>query len=207
MKRALVSTAACVLLLAGCSSDGDDKADMLPPPDGPPPSSVKVDTPELQELKAEAGIEACEPGPGGGALPAVEVACLGGGPTVDLSSLRGPMVINFWQNQCTQCEQEMPILQAFHEDYGDRVAVLGVDSADRFPGTALQQLLERGVTYPQLADPGGDLQDTEEFSRVRGYPYLAFVDESGAIAYEKFGAVQSAEELEGLVEEHLGVSL
>ena len=87
------------------------------------------------------------------------------------------------------------------------MAVLGVDSADRFPGTALEQLLERGVTYPQLADPGGDLQDTETFARVRGYPYLAFVDESGTITYEKFGAVESAEELEGLVEEHLGVRL
>jgi len=183
MRAALATAAACVLLLAGCTAD-DDKADMLPPPDGPPPSSVEVDTPELRELKAEAGIEDCEPGPGGGALPSVEVACLGGGPTVDLSSLRGPMVINFWQNQCVQCEQEMPILQAFHEDYGDRVAVLGVDSADRFPGTALQQLLERGVTYPQLADPGGDLQDTETFARVRGYPYLAFVDERGTITYE-----------------------
>ena len=42
---------------------------MLPPPDGPPPTSVEVDTPELRELKAEAGVEDCEPGPGGGALP------------------------------------------------------------------------------------------------------------------------------------------
>ena len=207
MRRSLLAGVACVLLFAGCSSDDGGKADMLPPPDGPPPSSVDVDTPELRALKAQAGIEDCAPGPGGGALPAVPVACLGGGPSVDLSSLRGPMVINFWQNQCTQCEQEMPILQAFHEEYGDRVGVLGVDSADRFPGTALEQLLDRGVTYPQLADPGGDLQDTDAFAMVRGYPYLAFVDESGDIAYEKFGAVESAEELEGLVEEHLGVSL
>ena len=183
------------------------KADLIPPPDGPPPSSVEVDTPELRELKAEAGLEDCQPGPGGGALPAVQVACLGGGPTVDLSSLRGPMVINIWQSACTQCENEMPILQSFHEIYGDQVPVLGIDSTDVRPGTALQQLAERGVTYPQLADPGGDLQDTDEFARVRGYPYLAFVDESGAIAYEKFGAVESADELESLVEQHLGVSL
>jgi hypothetical protein len=33
------------------------------------------------------------------------------------------------------------------------------------------------------------------------------VDEDGRITYEKFGAVESAEELEGLVEQHLGVSL
>ena len=192
--------------LSSCASD-DDKADMLTYDGGAPPSSVDVDTPELRKLKADAGVEDCVPGPGGGALPAVEVACLGGGPAVDLSSLRGPMVINVWQSACTACEEEMPILQAFHEEYGDQVPVLGVDSADRFPGTALEQLGDRGVTYPQLADPGGDLQDTDTFARVRGYPYLAFVDESGAITYEKFGAVESAEELEGLVEQHLGVSL
>jgi len=210
MRRTRVAAVAGVVLLAGTlSSCGDDdgKADVLPPPDGPPASSVKVDTPELRELKAQAGVEDCEPGPGGGALPAVQVACLGGGPAVDLSSLRGPMMINIWQSACTACEKEMPILQAFHEDHGDRVAVLGIDSTDVFPGTALEQLADRGVTYPQLADPGGDLQDTDTFSMVRAYPYLAFVDEGGEIVYEKFGAVESAEELDSLVEQHLGVSL
>jgi thiol-disulfide isomerase/thioredoxin len=201
-----VCTLTLALVLAGCS--GDDKAPMLYPDDNQPPkSSVQVDTPELRQLKAEAGVEDCVPGPGGGALPAVEVACLGGGPTVDLSSLRGPMVINLWQSACTACEKEMPILQSFHETYGDKVAVLGIDSTDVFPGTALEQLGERGVTYPQLADPGGDLQDTDTFARVRGYPYLAFVDADGSIAYEKFGAVESADELESLVQQHLGVSL
>lgn len=204
--RRMVVVAVCALALAACSDD--DKAPMLFPDDNRPAgSSVEVDTPELRELKAKAGIEDCEPGPGGGALPAVQVACLGGGPTVDLSSLRGPMVINIWQSACTACEQEMPILQAFHETYGDRVPVLGIDSTDVFPGTALEQLDQRGVTYPQLADPGGDLQDTDTFARVRGYPYLAFLDGDGDITYEKFGAVESAAELESLVEEHLGVSL
>ena len=82
MRRALAGLAACVVLLTGCS--GDDTAPMLFPDDNQPrESSVEVDTPELRELKAEAGVEDCEPGPGGGALPAVQVACLGGGPAVD----------------------------------------------------------------------------------------------------------------------------
>ena len=209
MRRPLVAVlcgALCAVALAGCADP--DEAPMLTPDDrAAQGSSVEVDTPELRELKAEAGIEDCQPGPGGGALPAVTVACLGGGPAVDLSSLRGPMLINIWQSACTACEKEMPILQAFHEQYADEVPVLGIDSTDVFPGTALEQLRDRGVTYPQLADPGGDLQDTETFARVRGYPYLGFVDGSGEITYEKFGAVDSAEELQRLVEEHLGVSL
>ena len=207
MRRTLAVAATCVLLLAGCS-DEPEQADMLFPNDNPPhESSVDLDTPELRDLKAAAGIEDCEPGPGGGALPAVTVACLGGGPAVDLSSLRGPMVINLWQVACAACEQEMPILQSFHEEYGAEVAVLGIDSTDVRPGSAIELLDERGVTYPQLADPDGDLQETSVFAKVRGYPHLTFIDADGDVVYEKAGAVQSADELHELVEEHLGVSL
>ena len=49
-------------------------------------------------------------------------------------------MINLWQSACTACEDEMPILQAFHEEYGDQVAVLGIDSTDTRPGEALELL-------------------------------------------------------------------
>ena len=101
----------------------------------------------------------------------------------------------------------MPILQAFHEEYGDRVAVLGHRlgrHASR--GRRWSSWRERGVTYPQLADPGGDLQDTDTFARVRGYPYLAFVDADGRDRLREVRRPSSRPtELEGLVEEHLGV--
>jgi thiol-disulfide isomerase/thioredoxin len=207
VRRLALGAVLGVLVLTGCSGD-DGGADMLSPGDDQPrESSVAVDTPELRALKAEAGIDDCAPGPGGGSLPAVTVACLGGGTPVDLSTLRGPLVINLWQSTCKPCEQEMPILQAFHEQYGERVAVLGIDSTDVRPGTALELLGQRGVTYPQLADPDGDLQETSVFAKVRAYPHLTLVDADGEVAYEKAGAVLSAEELEALVEEHLGVDL
>lgn len=206
MRPALVAVL-CALVLAGCSDDRE-KADLLLPNDNQPlETSVDVDTPELQELKKNAGIEDCVPGPGGGALPAVTLACLGGGTAVDVSTLRGPMVINLWQSACTACEEEMPILQAFHEEYGDQVAVLGIDSTDTKPGSAFELLTLTGVTYPQLADPDGDLQETPVFAKVRGYPHLTFIDADGEVVYERAGAVQSADELHELVETHLGVDL
>jgi thiol-disulfide isomerase/thioredoxin len=204
VRRPLVA-AACLLVLSACSDD--PPADVLPAPDAPPRTSVDVDSPDLRDLKAAAGIEDCAPGPGDGALPDVTLACLGGGTPVDLASLRGPLVINLWQSACVACEHEMPILQAFHEQYGDQVAVLGIDSTDVRPGTALEQLGERGVTYPQLADPDGDLQETPVFAKVRGYPHLTFVDADGEVVYEQAGAVRSSDELRDLVEDHLGVSL
>lgn len=199
LKRALVVLAS-VLLVAGCSDDPD----FVP---GPGPSKVDVDTPELRELKTEVGLEPCRPGPGGGALPAVTLPCLGGGKSVDLSTLRGPLVLSLWQAGCEPCEKEMPALQAFHEQYGDAVPVLGVDFADTYPGSALEEAGQRGVTYPSLADPGGDLMDTDEFAKIRGMPTMYFVDADGRIAYVRPGGVDSADEVADLVREHLGVNL
>ena len=200
MKRLLVALATVVLLLAGC----DDDTRFVP---GPGPSKVNVDTTELRTLKAEVGMEDCPPGPGGGALPAITLPCLGGGSDVDLSSLRGPLLLSLWQAGCAPCRKEMPALQAFDDQYGDRVPVLGVDFADQYPGSALEEAQKRGVTYPSLADPGGDLQGFDEFAKIAGLPTMYFIDADGTIAFQRSGGVESVDEVADLVREHLGVQL
>ncbi|MDX6373632.1 MAG: hypothetical protein QOD98_2620 [Nocardioidaceae bacterium] len=202
MKR-LVAVLAAVLLvaaLAGCN----DETQFVP---GPGPSKVQVDTSDLRALKAQIGMADCVPGPGGGALPHLTLPCLGGGTSVDLSSLRGPLVLSLWQAGCTPCRREMPALQAFDDQYGDRVPVLGVDFADQYPGSALQEAGKREVTYPSLADPGGDLQGFDGFAKIPGMPTMYFVDSDGKIAYQRSGGVDSADEVADLVREHLGVTL
>ena len=200
MRQALAALAAALLLLAGC----DDETQFVP---GPGPSKVKVDSAELRTLKAEIGMEDCVPGPGGGQLPAITLPCLGGGTGVDLSSLRGPLVLSLWQAGCEPCRKEMPALQAFDDKYGDRVPVLGVDFADQYPGSALEEAGERGVTYPSLADPGGDLMDTDEFAKIPGMPMLYFLDADGSIAHVQPGGVDTMDEVTDLAREHLGVAL
>ena len=103
MRRVLVALAATALLASGCSSSSD--ADTVP---GPGEPTVQVGTPDLAAAKAAAGIETCTPGPGASgssALPAVTLACLGGGPSVDLSTLQGPMLLNFWFAGCAPCRK------------------------------------------------------------------------------------------------------
>jgi thiol-disulfide isomerase/thioredoxin len=203
LKRLAVGLAAVVLavVLVGC----DDETRFVP---GPGPSKVKVDTPELRELKARAGIDDCVPGPGGGRLPEITLTCLGGGTSVDLSTLKGPMVLSFWFAGCDPCREEMPALQAFYDHHGDQVPVLGVDFQDQYPGSALQTLEERGVTYPSVADPGGDLMDTDEFARIsRGLPAMFFIDAKGAISYAELGGLDSEDQITALVRKHLAVAL
>jgi thiol-disulfide isomerase/thioredoxin len=199
---AALAAVALTAVMAGCTEDRETP--IIP---GPGPSKVKVDTPELRSLKAEVGMEDCEPGPGGGALPEVTLECLGGGTSVDLSTLRGPLVLSFWFAGCEPCKEEMPALQAFDDHYGDQVPVIGVDFQDQYPASALEVAGERGVTYPSLADPGGDLQGFDEFAKIVGMPTMFFVDEQGRIAYQETGGLDSEEEIADLVREHLGVAL
>jgi thiol-disulfide isomerase/thioredoxin len=204
MTRVAALLAALVLttVLAGCDGDHD-----FVPGSDPGPSKTKVDTPDLRTLKKQAGIAPCRPGPGGGRLPDVTLPCLGGGRSVDMSSLRGPMLINVWQSACDECHVEMPVLEQFHETYADQVPIIGLDFVDQFPGSALELAEDGGVTYPLLADPGGDLMDERGWPRIPGYPVTIFLDADGAVAYSQIGVISSLDQLRDLVRDHLEVDL
>ena len=108
MRRLLVLALLLGVLTACSGTEGVGPIDVRPP-------DVDVDTPALREVKARIGMDDCVPGEGeavDGGLPDVTLPCLGGGPDVDLASLRGPMVINLWQARCEPCRREMPALEA-----------------------------------------------------------------------------------------------
>ncbi|MBD3946416.1 TlpA family protein disulfide reductase [Nocardioides ganghwensis] len=199
--------AVLVLLLAAaltaCTSDGG-RIDVRPP-------DIDVDTPALREVKARIGMEDCEPGTGEpveGGLPELTLPCLGGGPDIELSSLRGPVVINLWQAFCEPCREEMPALEEFHQQYGDRVPVLGIDFNDVHPDSALALAEETGATYPSIADPGGELMAEEAFAVARrGLPAFVFVDAEGQVVAQDSGGVESVAEIKAKVAEHLGIAL
>jgi thiol-disulfide isomerase/thioredoxin len=187
-----------LVLLAACDS--------APKISAPNESNVKVDTPAYRALKAKAGIADCPAAATThGGLPDASVPCLGGGRRVDLSTLKGPLVLNFWYGACGPCQKEMPALAAFYKHYGDRVPVLGVDSTDTQPGYALEQAKKFGVTYPLVADPGGDLQATH--LRVRGYPTFFFLAADGTLTGPVAGGLHSVDEVKALVRRQLGIAL
>jgi thiol-disulfide isomerase/thioredoxin len=205
--KRLLAGAAVVLLLVVVTlvSRNPEARDVLPP-------DVDVDTAELREVKQRIGMADCEPGPGdepvADGLPELELPCLGGGSDVDLSTLRGPLVLNVWAHWCPPCGEEMPVLEAFHQRYGDRVQVVGMNVNDLNPGKALALAESTGATYPSLADPGGEVFSSKAFAVAqRGFPAFVFVAEDGTVAGVAAGGVDSLEQIEDLVREHLGVRL
>jgi cytochrome c biogenesis protein CcmG, thiol:disulfide interchange protein DsbE len=207
MRRAMALPVAVLALVAAGCSDSTSGASSYTFDAGH--SVVKVDSPQLRALKADAGIEPCPPStdrPAGASdgLPDATLPCLGGGPGVDLAGLRGPLVLNFWGQFCGPCRKESPLLQSFADSARGKVRVMGVDFYDPIPTKALQLAKELGLTYPQVADPDAA---TKAALHISGLPMTFFVDRSGRISYTQVGPITSEQQLDQLVKEHLGVSV
>jgi cytochrome c biogenesis protein CcmG/thiol:disulfide interchange protein DsbE len=174
----------------------------------PGSSQISEDSPHLQALKKLAGIAACPVLPVRSTvshgLPDATLPCLGGGHSVDLASLRGPLLLNFWAHTCGPCVQESPMLQSFATEATGKVAVMGVDFYDLVPASAIGFAKELGIHYPQLADPEAH---TRAALRIQGLPVTMFVDAGGAVVYRQYGAFESAGQLRSLVAQYLHVSV
>jgi thiol-disulfide isomerase/thioredoxin len=173
-------------------------------------AEVDVQTPELQRQRKAAGIADC-PAPSraassraaGPGLPAITLPCLGDDASVDLSTLRGPLVLNLWAQSCGPCRDEMPLLQRLHEAT-DKVTVLGVDFQDLQPGMALALADATGTTYPSVADVDGELKAP---LRLTGLPTTLFVDADGRVVATERRAFSSYADVVAVVEDKLRLRL
>lgn len=101
-----------------------------------------------------------------------------------------PAVINFWAGLCPPCRAEMPDLQKFSDEFGDRLTLVGIDLG-QFTGLGsrkdAEDLLEDlGVTYPTgYTDDSGVIKDY----RIFGLPATIFIDSEGEIFKNWGGAL------------------
>jgi thiol-disulfide isomerase/thioredoxin len=136
-----------------------------------------------------------------------------GGKEVPLSSLfsrnpgeKKPVVLNFWAGACPPCRVEMPDLQEVHEEYRDRVLLVGLDVGpfvglgSREQGQAL--LKELGVTYP--AGTTFDAEVVRNYN-VLGMPSTYFIKPNGEL-FRTWTGLLNKKKLTELVEELLAKS-
>ena len=126
--------------------------------------------------------------------------CFTGDVPVALGHLGKPAVINLWASWCGPCLEEMPELQAFADEAGDDVLVLGVNTDDRWE-SAVAWAGELGVTFPQVFDPASTFK--AELG-VASLPSTVFVAADGTIRHTESGGRLTRETLRALVAEHLG---
>ncbi len=124
-------------------------------------------------------------------LPPYSVRDPGSGEAINLSALRGDVVVvNFWASWCLACRDEHGPLSQAAEWYGQHgVHFFGVLYNDT-PGNAVRWI-ERmgGQTYPTLLDPRSS---TAIEYGLYGVPETFFIGRDGRVAHKVVGPVSAS---------------
>lgn len=125
------------------------------------------------------------------------------GQKVKLSDFAGkPVFIDFWAAWCPFCVEEMVELEKIHQEFGDKLVVLGIHRSETEgieKGTQFAK--ERGVSYILLKDSSGEVYKT--FTGGRNFmPYAVYIDKEGIIKNTKAGP-KTADEIRKNSEELL----
>ncbi len=124
------------------------------------------------------------------AAPAFEGVLLDGDPFTSDSVAGRVVVLNFWGSWCGPCRVEVPALQSLHGTLPtDRVAVLGVNLRDQ-RRLAQAFLDDRGVTYPSLFDPRGEVVTAFADQPITLTPASVLIDSEGRVAAVYLGGVR-----------------
>lgn len=103
------------------------------------------------------------------------------GENLRLLEQRGQVVmINFWASWCGPCRQEMPHLQAIHEEYVDYgFTLLGVN-VDEKSELAERFLAQVPVSFPVLFDPTSSVS---QLYQVDAMPTTVLIDRDGNLRH------------------------
>jgi cytochrome c biogenesis protein CcmG/thiol:disulfide interchange protein DsbE len=103
------------------------------------------------------------------------------GGTVDLARFRGrPVVLTFFASWCHPCEEELPVLEKVQKQYGDKLAVVGVNFRDS-AGDSRQFVHDLKITFPALVEDEVDNPVAARYG-VNGPPMTFFIDAQGNVA-------------------------
>lgn len=221
VRRLAAAAGLATVLVAGCGVDAGTSSAGSPSPLATPAQGEAQDRPTGSATASANGVVPCDAlgigsaapaAPVEGGWPDVTLDCLGAGPAVRLTDLRGkPAVVNVWAQWCGPCRQEAPYLA----DLADRAAaarakgaadlrVLGIDYADPRPEAAIAFATEQHLDYPHVRDPDKQVGPA---LRIVGPPATAFVTADGTIAYLHLGPFTSTQQVLQLVKDKLGVAL
>jgi len=123
----------------------------------------------------------------GKVAPAFNLSRLDGGRTLNLSSMRGQVVVlNFWASWCADCVVENTALRSAFQRYRDQgVRFVGVSFEDQ-SGTARGFAKQMGMGWPLVSDPG---TNTAIAYGVTGVPETFVIDPDGRIVAKTIGPV------------------
>ena len=109
------------------------------------------------------------------------------GKTHTLAQYKGKWVlVNFWATWCPPCLEEIPDLNALHENKKNNLVVLGIAMDYSDPKTVLQFAEQMMVSYPIIL---GDRKIAAQIGAITGLPTTYLYNPQGKMVAYNVGAL------------------
>ncbi len=108
------------------------------------------------------------------------------GKKVEIRQFKGKVVfLNFWATWCGPCKEEMPSLEALHQNLKGENFVLLTISVDYEGSKPVDGFINKHrYTFPVLLDPNGETLDLFE---IKGIPTTFIIDKNGKVIGRAIG--------------------
>lgn len=124
------------------------------------------------------------------------------GESLNLAEVKGPTLVNVWAFWCKPCRKELPIVQQFHEQ-NPEIDLLGIDYTDNGLDEAQRLMKRSGVTYRNVYDETGEINNAGAFPRLHVLPLWMILDADGKVVHTEYVEMGSVEQIEKAVEKAL----
>ena len=107
-----------------------------------------------------------------------------------LSDFKGKwVVVNYWATWCPPCIEEMPELQAFHDDNESRGAVvIGINTEVVSREKLIEFIDDYFISYPIFTSPP---QFESELGEIPGLPTTFLISPNGSVEARQVGGITS----------------
>jgi thiol-disulfide isomerase/thioredoxin len=90
------------------------------------------------------------------------------------------VLVEFWATWCGPCVEAIPHLNEFHEEFGDKLAVIGISQQKR---SVVERMKKPVISFHHGVDTR--MRSYKAFG-VKGIPHVVLIDPRGVVRWEGF---------------------
>jgi thiol-disulfide isomerase/thioredoxin len=90
------------------------------------------------------------------------------------------VLVDFWATWCPPCRKAVEELNRFHEEFGDRLAIVGISDE---PEEVVRKFTEQHIKYFSAIDTAAALKNQYQ---VTGIPHCVIINPAGTVVWEGF---------------------
>ncbi len=110
------------------------------------------------------------------------------------------ILIEFWATWCSACRRAQPLMNSFHENFGEEMVIIGI--SDESEEKLLPYIKEKNIQYYMAIDTQARMKD---HLGIWGIPHVIIIEPNGFVIWEGFPLLKDYELNEATIQRILEI--